>query len=83
MGQEKPLGVSIHAPVKGATANSSTLGKHPKGFNPRTREGCDPLGLARKVESPDVSIHAPVKGATAHSHVDQLNPRVGFQSTHP
>ena len=33
--------VSIHAPVRGATYDLNTEYLHPKGFNPRTREGCD------------------------------------------
>ena len=32
-------------------------------FNPRTREGCDPVHLASDPKI-NISIHAPVKGAT-------------------
>ena len=61
------VGVSIHAPVWGAT-----LACHKDysylSFNPRTRVGCD------LVDHPDqwgdnVSIHAPVWGATAFFRV--------------
>ncbi len=33
--------ISIHAPVKGATAIGAVTGKMNANFNPRTREGCD------------------------------------------
>jgi len=34
--------ISIHAPVKGATASRSSHHRHTiSHFNPRTREGCD------------------------------------------
>ena len=35
------LGVSIHAPVKGATTATPATATPATGFNPRTREGCD------------------------------------------
>ena len=59
--------VSIHAPVKGATAAISMTARHRLCFNPRPREGGDlPHGAdpAARV----VSIHAPVKGATVPDH---------------
>ena len=34
-------GISIHAPVKGATRRSHRTRRHRLHFNPRTREGCD------------------------------------------
>ena len=34
--------VSIHAPVRGATSKIFFLNRI-KSFNPRTREGCDPV----------------------------------------
>ena len=40
-------GVSIHAPVKGATITSKEDSKVPEGFNPRTREGCDGRKLSK------------------------------------
>ena len=55
--------VSIHAPVKGATEALVKRAGRTKGFNPRTREGCDEALLAQARGVP-VSIHAPVKGAT-------------------
>jgi len=58
-----PQGVSIHAPVKGATCRKEAEYARSIGFNPRTREGCDP-GSSKKQRKPHVSIHAPVKGAT-------------------
>ena len=56
--------VSIHAPVKGATAlrkGASTQGNR---FNSRSREGSDDLEDALATAEITVSIHAPVKGAT-------------------
>ena len=35
------IGVSIHAPVKGATGSGVDGTESYQGFNPRTREGCD------------------------------------------
>ena len=39
------LGISIHAPVKGATANDVHYITSASYFNPRTREGCDIISL--------------------------------------
>ena len=36
-----PEGISIHAPVKGATAVQRRPICQQRDFNPRTREGCD------------------------------------------
>ena len=57
-------GISIHAPVKGATRRQ--VGRRGYGyyFNPRTREGCDCRCTARRRVPCAISIHAPVKGAT-------------------
>ena len=33
-------------------------------FNPRTREGCDPVNKRPSFKAMQISIHAPVKGAT-------------------
>ena len=51
-------------------------------FNPRTREGCDLLGMLKEKELPEISIHAPVKGATTPLGEAYLIPFI-FQSTHP
>ena len=37
------LAVSIHAPVRGATTTTCPAGPASPGFNPRAREGRDPL----------------------------------------
>ena len=64
---DRELGsVSIHAPAWGATRPSglpSPRGR--KGFNPRTRVGCDVKGVADARARFIVSIHAPAWGATA------------------
>ena len=75
------IGVSIHAPVKGATddgssrQNYSSVSIHAP-VKGATLTGCP--GMAGAI----VSIHAPVKGATFHSK-DRLATTSLFQSTHP
>ncbi len=71
--------VSIHAPVKGATAAPSPSATT-ECFNPRAREGRD---LPPRLPHPHrlVSIHAPVKGATFNGRV-RMNLEK-FQSTRP
>ena len=59
--------ISIHAPVKGATAQGSYSSPCLLHFNPRTREGCDLDFLLIEVHFGLISIHAPVKGATTIS----------------
>ena len=55
--------VSIHAPARGATWTIAPIDYTPKGFNSRTREGCDQV--AGDPRHPHlVSIHAPARGAT-------------------
>ncbi len=74
------VGISIHAPVKGATILRYKHGKIPDYFNPRTREGCDTrpdvLDLKRRI----ISIHAPVKGATPHGAPGNLRPRISIHA---
>jgi len=55
--------VSIHAPVKGATACPPPRPSRSSCFNPRAREGRDWRMRMDEIEM-EVSIHAPVKGAT-------------------
>ena len=55
-------GVSIHAPVKGATVHRAGR-RHGRCFNPRAREGRD-RDQSGGGHGTGVSIHAPVKGAT-------------------
>ena len=68
------LAVSIHAPVKGATYNRALFTASVKGFNPRTRKGCDLPGLVTRRKAEYVSIHAPVKGATVSPFVTVTGP---------
>ena len=56
-------GISIHAPVKGATIFANSPDRGNWDFNPRTREGCDDFCLIKSLKF-CISIHAPVKGAT-------------------
>ena len=58
------LGISIHAPAKGATAVCSGTDRRTTDFNPRSREGSDKMDFL-KVDEAGISIHAPAKGATA------------------
>ena len=58
------IGISIHAPVKGATCCGNSSVEVYRYFNPRTREGCDGLDSSVGCDTTDISIHAPVKGAT-------------------
>ena len=60
--------VSIHAPVKDATWGAFILLPGPRGFNPRTRKGCDLLLLSVRLVLLGVSIHAPVKDATSDTY---------------
>ena len=57
------LKISIHAPVKGATAEAEQIELPFTYFNPRSREGSDG-DLRQIVARLTISIHAPVKGAT-------------------
>ena len=55
--------VSIHAPARGATwCMCDETGE--KGFNPRTRTGCD-FNIVTDEPEIIVSIHAPARGATS------------------
>ena len=56
--------ISIHAPVKGATEVVSDILTNIKDFNPRPREGSDPIDVTEDNWLDNISIHAPVKGAT-------------------
>ena len=56
--------ISIHAPVKGATAVYRRHSQRGFYFNPRTREGCDHYMAFTQYIKDTISIHAPVKGAT-------------------
>ena len=47
MPNQDRLPVSIHAPARGATSDTSHHGRLYRRFNPRTREGCDSLCLDR------------------------------------
>ena len=76
-----PKMVSIHAPVKGATAAELGIALKGQCFNSRTRKGCDKNG-ALPPRQRAVSIHAPVKGATAVGPV-LVGVYTLFQFTHP
>ena len=60
---EEECGVSIHAPLRGATRGSSTTRSASRRFNPRTPAGCDFFCLDED-KLVIVSIHAPLRGAT-------------------
>ena len=70
--QPSDLDISIHAPVKGATASVSFLSFDNINFNPRSREGSDVVGAASRHVADGISIHAPVKGATLLPRAQKL-----------
>ena len=70
--QPSDLDISIHAPVKGATASVSFLSFDNINFNPRSREGSDGVGAASRHVADGISIHAPVKGATLLHRAQKL-----------
>ena len=59
-----PAGVSIHAPARGATFCASSKNTRGIRFNPRAREGRDPISADWPATAAPVSIHAPARGAT-------------------
>ena len=58
------IGISIHAPAKGATGTEDSRTESTNYFNPRSREGSDVLPAVQAVRILWISIHAPAKGAT-------------------
>ena len=74
--------VSIHAPAWGATRVLHALQKVGRGFNPRTRVGCDQSWRDFPAVVGDVSIHAPAWGATFRKTGSRTDYPM-FQSTHP
>ena len=67
-------GISIHAPVKGATIKADgTNQSRRRYFNPRTREGCDYRRDESMTTEEYISIHAPVKGATVKKRVVKIS----------
>ena len=71
-------GVSIHAPIRGATRQQNAQVPQNGGFNPRAHTGRD-LDTDIYHELIKVSIHAPIRGATRHakklSFITGFNPR--------
>ena len=72
--------ISIHAPTKGATCDSSSSSSVTTDFNPRSHEGSDEKDDS-EITAGAISIHAPTKGATPVSHWKQCSQQ--FQSTLP
>ena len=72
--------ISIHAPARGATIWLLIFRPTVLYFNPRSREGSDPVAPRRKCSS-SISIHAPARGATRE--IIKLLKAAGFQSTLP
>ena len=60
-------GISIHAPVKGATDDERDGDDPCRDFNPRSRKGSDTKDGDTSFGNTPISIHAPVKGATQES----------------
>ena len=72
--------ISIHAPAKGATRSVKGRCCSVPDFNPRSREGSDPVDVGDYVIA-HISIHAPAKGATQNAL--PVLPLLLFQSTLP
>ena len=77
---EAIIGVSIHAPARGATY-SPKLQQYEKVFQSTHPRGVRLYIKKNHVEFKNVSIHAPARGATASGKVSM--PPGWFQSTHP
>ena len=73
--------VSIHAPTRGATRGRKEKYMNYTGFNPRSHEGSDKVGL-KLPDNTIVSIHAPTRGAT-NMGVERHTAEIKFQSTLP
>ena len=56
--------ISIHAPLRGATANIGTYGWLDCNFNPRSPAGSDKDVMFLDTWIKAISIHAPLRGAT-------------------
>ena len=74
--------ISIHAPAKGATLNHHGDCAVHRYFNPRSREGSDPIQPLTTLLRNGISIHAPAKGATLERVESCMRPDL-FQSTLP
>ncbi len=75
------IGISIHAPARGATPKLILYFTSHNHFNPRSREGSDGTAPVNMVQNP-ISIHAPARGATIQPvHRSHLPSK--FQSTLP
>ena len=75
------VGISIHAPVKGATSlyrvGFDMLFLY---FNPRTREGCDKRKKDLSGLWCTISIHAPVKGATIEKYFYSISFKISIHA---
>ena len=63
-GTRQAMGISIHAPARGATVKCLLIIRLAVYFNPRSREGSDPIRPSVSGKQCWISIHAPARGAT-------------------
>ena len=71
--------ISIHAPVKGATAAYARRHAALRNFNPRSREGSDGMSRQQYLEQL-ISIHAPAKGATGYAPIGKTVPYISIHA---
>ena len=78
--EDRPdAGISIHAPVRGATFLLPYFDLLIIYFNPRPREGGDDDGYVLD-ELIDISIHAPVRGATCVVNDGHIDVRISIHA---
>ena len=65
------VGISIHAPVKGATVRVARIQAGAPNFNPRSREGSDAAGNRRAAGSTDFNPRSP----RSEEHTSELQSR--------
>jgi len=75
------IGVSIHAPARGATCLECYVLGSGYGFNPRTRTGCDTIRL--KVDKEKRSFNPRTRTGCDVGYARYSTDRQTFQSTHP
>ena len=81
MALDEMIFVSIHAPLKGATAQIDAAKSTVKGFNSRTPKGCDSLNALNRYSRLRFNSRTP-KGCDANT-MEMVNILAMFQFTHP
>ena len=76
------LGISIHAPTRGATYKYTYIAKVREVFQSTHPHGVRLLSFLDYLKPNSISIHAPTRGATRNVRIPSPV-LAGFQSTHP